>query len=210
MLNLPATELILGSASPRRAQLLTLLGVQFEQCSVAYDETMQAHLSLEQQLDALINAKFTQLLAHCKSQSDQALIPMLVADTLVAIDGQWLGKPGDAQQAMHFLQQLSGRSHQVVTSVMLGTQVKQSSCFVWTDVSMRCLSSELIQAYIDTGEPFDKAGGYGLQSLGGALVKSINGSPSAVAGLPLAQTAELLDEWGIGFALATASLSSHR
>jgi septum formation protein len=120
----------------------------------------------------------------------------LGADTTVVVDGEMLGKPADRGTALGMLQRLSGRTHQVVTGVAVTDTRRERSLRVTVDVSFREISSEEASAYWDTGEPVDKAGGYGIQGIGGIFAQSINGSYSAVVGLPLTETEALLREFG--------------
>ncbi|MEC7433305.1 MAG: Maf family protein, partial [Pseudomonadota bacterium] len=112
------------------------------------------------------------------------------------VDGEILGKPESDTQACEMLRRLSGRTHQVMTAIALAQEQKCRSLVVVTDVSFRELSEAEIVAYVATGEPMDKAGSYGIQGLGGIFVRELKGSYSAVVGLPLQETAELLADAG--------------
>lgn len=204
--------LILGSSSPRRADYLILLGVHFHQVLVSYNESIHVSCA-DQAAHALVLSKMAQLRAALCC--DQKLWPsnctaphelgrLLVADTLVACQGQILGKPADANEAEQMLQALSGQVHQVITGVAIGDLLEEEVVIVTTDVHFRNLSSPEIRAYVATGEPMDKAGSYGLQGLGGSFVTKVNGSVSGVVGLPLAQTQALLTRWGQAHRLSEA------
>ncbi len=130
---------------------------------------------------------------------EQALpaLPLLAADTTVILDGQVLGKPADRDDAIRILQALSGSTHQVHTAVALWTGDRLLETVSITDVRMRALSLDEIGRYCDSGEPFGKAGAYGIQGLAGTFIARIDGSYTGVMGLPLFETANLLREAGI-------------
>ena len=181
------TAVYLASASPRRKELLSQLGIEFEQFSVDADETPLAN----EQPHALVER-----LARLKAQTGVALgytdRPVLGSDTVVVIDNESLGKPRDKNHFITTLKRLSGNTHQVLTAVAFATQTDVLSCVVSTDVTFKTLSDEEIKAYWQSGEPQDKAGGYGIQGLGGRFVTHIAGSYFAVVGLPLYETEQLL------------------
>lgn len=120
----------------------------------------------------------------------------LGADTAVVLGGEVLGKPESAEDARRMLRSLSGRSHLVLTAVALAGAYRRG-CVVETRVDFRALSASQIDWYLGTGEPMDKAGGYGAQGAGSVLIRAIHGSYSNVVGLPLAETVSLLDEAGV-------------
>lgn len=124
-------------------------------------------------------------------------LPLLTADTTVAIDNQILGKPSDKAEAYQMLKQLSGREHQVFTAVCVSFQGNTHSLVQTSEVTFKVLTDEEIWAYINTGEPMDKAGAYGIQKLGGIFIQHLAGSFTGVMGLPVAETAELLKQVGI-------------
>ena len=124
-------------------------------------------------------------------------VRLLAADTVVMLDGDVLGKPRDHYDALAMLAKLSGRSHQVFTAVCLRRAERISQQRVETRVEFITLTRELCEAYLATDEPWDKAGGYGIQGLGGAFVSGIRGSYSNVVGLPLAETWQLLSAQGV-------------
>lgn len=186
------TILVLASASPRRRELLQQIGVPCEIAPVDIDETPMPGEQAEH---------YVSRLALAKARACQAAYPQpavfLGSDTTVVIDGDILGKPADAEESRLMLQRLSGREHQVMTAVALVCGEQQRLATVTTDVGFRPLTETEIQRYWHTGEPCDKAGSYAIQGLGGIFVERINGSYSAVVGLPLTETAALLDEMGI-------------
>ena len=187
-------DLILASRSPRRAELLRQLGVRFEQRPADIDERQLSRESVEE---------YAARLAWEKSAAIQPGdgIAVLAADTCVVLDDEILGKPEDHFDALAMLARLSGREHQVGTSVCvrLGAQVEEAISD--TRVKFSSLTREDCEAYIATGEPWDKAGGYGIQGVAGAFVESLQGSYTGVVGLPLAETWELLRRVGVPTAL---------
>ncbi|EKF74163.1 maf protein [Alcanivorax hongdengensis A-11-3] len=187
-------ELLLASGSPRRAELLRQIGVPFRVLKAPdIDETPQPG---EAPLAYVRRMAREKAAAGATGQSDQAVMG---ADTAVVLGEQILGKPRDDAHALAMLTALSGREHQVISAVCIhcaaGENVQQSL----TRVHFRALDKATLQAYVATGEGRDKAGAYGIQGLGGALVATLNGSYSGVVGLPLEQTVTLLDWAGIPY-----------
>ncbi|WP_312936852.1 Maf family protein [Pseudomonas sp.] len=182
----------LASGSPRRRELLAQVGVPFSVLSAPVDETLLPGESAQCYVERLAQAK-----ARAGFASLQAPGVVLGADTVVVLDGQVLGKPDDADHAQRMLLSLSERSHQVLTAVALTDGITTRSLCVSTDVALRGISSAEARRYWATGEPADKAGGYAIQGLGAVFVRQISGSYSAVVGLPLFETAELLGTFGI-------------
>ncbi|MGS2721182.1 Maf family protein [Paraglaciecola aestuariivivens] len=184
--------LILASQSPRRAELLKQLGVDFIQQAVNLDESLMPNESAQDYVWRLAEQKaalgFTQ-------QSTVACV--LGADTIVVANQQILGKPKDKLDFAATMRTLSDSSHQVFTAVSLINQSQQKTLLVETKVHFGPLTKQQIEHYWQTGEPQDKAGGYGIQGIGGKFVKQIEGSYSAVVGLPLYQTNQLLTEFGL-------------
>lgn len=184
--------LYLASASPRRRELLEQIGVPVQVVRCAVDEQVLPGELPEQYVQRVTRAK---VLAGVAQAPLDAVV--LAADTAVVLDGQILGKPADREHAMRMLRALSGREHQVMTAVavMRGAEVQLQ--LVATQVRFRPLTEAQMAAYWETGEPVDKAGGYGIQGLGAVFVEHVSGSYSAVVGLPLMETAVLLDDFGI-------------
>ncbi len=179
-------RLILASGSPRRRDFLAVLGLAFEVRVTDIDETP---LSGEQPADCVAR------LARKKAQAvDQPSAWVLAADTVVALDGEILGKPGDEEDACAMLMRLSGRWHEVWTGFSLFRQATGELCTktVCTRVRFLELTPELCRAYVRTGEPLDKAGAYGIQGKGCFLVPEISGSYTNVVGLPMAEVLEAL------------------
>ena len=179
-------SIVLASASPRRAELLTQIGLSFLVRPADIDETPASDESAEH---------YVERLAREKALAGSAFGPgslVIGSDTSVVLDGRILGKPANADDAACMLEALSGQTHQVLTAVAVACKGSCESCLVVTDVRFRELSSPEIEAYVATGEPMDKAGGYGIQGRGGIFVEELRGSYSAVVGLPLQETAALL------------------
>ena len=185
--------IILASASPRRQALLRALGVEY--LAVPSLATEAGPLSD-------VAARRTETLALRKANEvagrmDEGLI--LGADTIVECGGRLLGKPQDQEEARRFLRQLSGRSHLVVTGLAL-VEARAARAEVGhevTEVRLRPLTREEIDAYVQTGEPLDKAGGYAIQGGAGAFVEGVRGSYTNVVGLPLGRLRTLLLRFGI-------------
>lgn len=180
----------LASTSPRRTQLLTQVGIAHTVIAPDGDESVAPELT---------PAQVVKTLAHRKAHSVRASIShglIIGADTIVYLDGRIMGKPGDPQQAFRMLQHLSGREHEVYSSVAV-IDVESGQCRYGVQrvvVQFRPLSDAEIKAYVATGEPLDKAGSYSIQGRGALFVQGIQGDYYAVVGLPLCLTAELLKE----------------
>jgi septum formation protein len=186
----------LASASPRRSELLRQIGVPFE--------VRPADIK-EEQLDAEAPAAYVLRLSAAKAEAVWTAVPeaerrpVLAADTTVVLAGQVLGKPLDAAEAADMLERLSGRTHHVLTAVALrvggGVETRLSE----SEVRFRATTAAERVQYCATGEPFDKAGGYGIQGRAAVFVEELRGSYSGVVGLPLFETAELLARHGFRF-----------
>lgn len=185
-------RLVLASRSPRRADLLRQLGVDFSVRAAGIDETP---------LPGEAPADYVQRLARDKARAVDAGPAVLAADTTVVCDAAILGKPADRAEAEAMLRRLGGRRHTVLSGVCLRGHGRELLRSVSTAVEFCPLTPALIAAYIDSGEPWDKAGGYGIQGLGGALVRRIDGSYSNVVGLPLCETREMLQALALPTAL---------
>lgn len=184
---------ILASASPRRADLLRQLGLCFDTLPVGIDETPHPG---ERPADYVLRLAREKAAAGYR-QAARAEALVIGSDTTVVLDDRILGKPGDRNAARAMLRSLSGRDHQVMTGVALATRNGVQGRVSITNVSFRALDDREIDAYCNTGEPMDKAGGYGIQGRGGAFVEQLRGSYSAVVGLPLDVTAGLLAAAGL-------------
>ncbi|WP_086481266.1 Maf family protein [Oceanospirillum sanctuarii] len=185
-------DLCLASASPRREALLKQIGLDCLKYPVDLDESVLPGESAPSYVMRLAEQKA--LAGQKRSGTD---LPVLGSDTSVVFNGKILGKPRDRRQAVDMLMQLSGKTHQVMTGVAVCQHNRVRSIISVTDVSFRALSEAECHAYCDTGEPFDKAGGYGIQGLAAVFVRSVSGSYSNVVGLPLFETADLLKQFGI-------------
>jgi septum formation protein len=185
--------LCLASASPRRRELLSQIGVAHIITVADIDEAV---LPGEAPGDYVIRLAREKALAVWRGSQQ---LPVLAADTTVIAGGQVFGKPRDEAHAIHMLSELSGRSHEVLTAVALATSSGLSHRLNSSSVRFRKISPEECAAYWRTGEPRDKAGGYAVQGLGAVFIDSLNGSYSGVMGLPLFETGELLRAAGIAY-----------
>lgn len=182
--------LCLASASPRRRALLKTIGVNVDVQACNIDETPYANESAR---DYVIRLAREKALAAVPSTP----LPTLGADTAVVLDGHILGKPRSQRHAASMLRALSGRTHQVLTGVAVSGPHGVLARCVETRVTFRTLSEAEISTYWETGEPVDKAGGYAIQGFAAIFVVSLEGSYSAVVGLPLYETATLLRQQGV-------------
>lgn len=185
--------LYLASGSPRRRELLAQIGVAFLPLALDIDETAQPDERPAAYVERLARAKAQAGLARLEAADSV----VLGADTAVVLDGRILGKPRDRADALATLAALSGREHEVLTAVALAADGRCESRVVASRVRFRVLADAEIAAYWETGEPVDKAGSYGIQGLAAVFVSALSGSYSAVVGLPLCETAELLAGFGI-------------
>lgn len=186
-------RVILASSSPRRRELLTLIGIPHEVIPAEIDETYR---------DGEEGAPHALRLAREKGAVIAALHPdavVISADTIVLIDGLVLGKPRDHADAERMLSMLGGQTHVVLTAVAVSYRGKMHSDVESVRVTFRTLDRERIRAYIATGEPMDKAGSYGIQGFGATLVERVDGDYFAVMGLPLARMVDLLQEIGVRY-----------
>ena len=181
--------LVLASASPRRRELLWQIGVAHRVAVADIDERASAGESAGDCVQRLALAK-----AHAVWQPS---LPVLGADTAVVLDGELLGKPRDRHGGLSMLARLSGRSHRVLTAVALVDARGSQLCLSDSEVEFRALGATECARYWDSGEPCDKAGGYAIQGFGAVFVRRVHGSYSGVMGLPLFETAELLDAAGV-------------
>ena len=184
-------QFVLASRSPRRVQFLREAGYVFALAPADVPESPQPG---EAAVDYALRVAADK--ARCAARQHPDL-PALGADTDVVLDGRILGKPRDAQDAAAMLAALSGRSHQVISAVVMVAGAREQSVLTQTDIEFAELSTEVIARYIETGEPLDKAGGYGIQGLAARFVRSVRGSYTGVVGLPLAETSDLLAQFGI-------------
>ncbi len=191
-------SLVLASTSPRRKELLQQIGVIFTQLNIDINEDVAADESAEQYVLRLAKEKAAagfELL----SATEKVNHVVLAADTTVVCDGLILAKPESMSHSKEILSQLSGREHIVMSAIGFHSQDKTLQKVVTTKVRFRSISDAEIEAYWHSGEPQDKAGSYGIQGLGAVFVESITGSYSNVVGLPLCETAQLLNQFNIAF-----------
>lgn len=186
--------LYLASGSPRRRELLTQIGVAFTAISADIDETPLAEESPSAYVERLARGKAD---AGRRSVVSVEQFCVLGADTAVVLDGKILGKPVDEADACAMLMMLSGKEHEVLTAIAVLEGERCESRVVRSLVRFRPISREEAGAYWASDEPRDKAGGYGIQGLGGVFVAGLNGSYSAVVGLPVCETCEVLGHFGI-------------
>lgn len=182
--------LILASGSPRRSELLKQMDIPFEIHKSGVSEDLPPHIHPQ---DAVIELSSRKALDVASQYPDYFV---LGADTVVSIQKEILGKPHDQDAAISMLKKLSGATHQVYTGVTIVTKGSVHSFFEATDVTFWELSEQDIKKYIESGEPFDKAGGYGIQGKGAYLVKEIKGDYYSVMGLPLSKTMRALKKCG--------------
>lgn len=185
-------KLILASNSPRRRELLALLGVTHTVVPSGADEAV-AGLAPDELVRELARRK-----ARFVQDSHRGCC-VIGADTVVALEQEILGKPSDAADAAAMLHRLSGRTHTVYTGLAVITDSRQIITSDRADVTFRVMTPEHIRRYVATGEPMDKAGAYGLQGLGGIFVRRIEGHSSTVIGLPLPQLFDALEQVGLPF-----------
>lgn len=183
-------SLILASSSPRRKELLENLHLSFAVSSSEVDESFDPALSPAEVVMELAERK-----AQVVFQKNQDSF-VIGSDTVVVADNQIIGKPADEAAAISTLKRLSGRQHEVFTGVAIVSPTGTSKFYERTEVWFWELTDEDINAYVQSGEPFDKAGAYGIQQLGSMLVKKINGDYFAVVGLPVSRTIRELKKAG--------------
>jgi len=195
-------KIYLASKSPRRRELLRQIGIDFE-LLLSEKEVDESVLPNEGPLDYVARVTRDKL-----ESAQQTMIlrqlphrPLLSADTTVVIDHLILGKPANHEEAVQMITRLSGRTHQVLTSVAVGLTMGVET-EIWqitqqSDVSFAALTTDAIEAYCSTIEPYDKAGAYGIQGLASMFISNIVGSHSGIMGLPLFETAQLLQKAGV-------------
>ncbi len=190
-------KLILASGSPRRKELLSEAGYNFEVIVSAAEESSDEHLSPVDVAKHNATIKAAAVAEAVEDIEGEPLNLIIGADTVVALDGHLFGKPTDEEGAANTLRALSGKTHQVTTGVCLVCGGALLSFAETTDVTFKDISDEEIAAYVKSGEPMDKAGAYGIQGKGGALVDCIEGDYDNVVGLPVAKLTSKLDLLGV-------------
>ena len=186
-------RVILASQSPRRRDLLTLIGVPHEVRPADLDETVLPGERPAPHAERLARGK---ALAIASAEPDALTIG---SDTIVVVDGDILGKPADRDEARRMLRRLSGREHVVFTAVAVADGGRVASGVEEVTVRFRALGDDEIDAYVATGEPMDKAGAYGIQGYGATIVEGIDGDYFAVMGLALGRMVRLMAELGIEY-----------
>jgi septum formation protein len=189
-------DLYLASQSPRRRELLNQIGVRHAVVTVDVPEVRQPDELPGAYVQRLASAKASAGYAEVQRQG-LPLRPVMGADTIVVCDQLILEKPGDATEAAAMLRLLAGRSHEVITAVAISDGERLEQALSITEVRFRWLDDAEITAYWHTGEPRDKAGGYGIQGFGAVFVEAINGSYSNVVGLPLEVGFQLLQKFNV-------------
>jgi septum formation protein len=195
-------RVILASQSPRRRELLTLVGITHEVQPADIDETYLAGEKPAPHAERLARGKC----AVIAEREPDALV--IGSDTIVVVDGDVLGKPTDEGDAAHMLRRLSGRTHIVVTAVAVAWRGETRSAVEEVNVTFHSLSDDDIAAYIATREPMDKAGAYGIQGFGATLVERVDGDYFAVMGLPLQLVVRALRELGIRYAFGPLTVDA--
>jgi septum formation protein len=187
-------RVVLASQSPRRRELLTLVGIAHEVRPADVDETPYAGERPAPHAERLARTK-----AGVIASADRDAV-VIAADTIVVVDGDILGKPRDERDAAAMLARLSGREHAVFTAVAVARGNRVASSVAQVTVQFRPLTGDEIAAYVATGEPMDKAGAYGIQGYGATIVERVDGDYFAVMGLPLVTTVRLARELGAAYA----------
>jgi septum formation protein len=197
-------KIYLASKSPRRRELLRQMGIEFELLLLRDESPRGPDVSEEAHADEKAEDYVVRITREKAEYAAKVMIwrrlparPILSADTTVLIDGRILGKPANAEEAGEMLRSLSGRTHQVLTSVAVHYDENTWQSTQTSNVTFATLTDAMIQAYCATSEPYDKAGGYGIQGMAAIFIENISGSHSSIMGLPLFETAQLLRKAGI-------------
>jgi nucleoside triphosphate pyrophosphatase len=189
--------IVLASGSPRRRELLTMLGLSFRVVVPAVDETRRPSELPDRYVVRIARDK---ALAVARAEPEGAGAVVLAADTAVVLRAEEVfGKPRSPEEAAAMLQRLEGRTHQVMSAVAVAQGKRVEDAIDITDVTLRTLTRETIADYVATGEPLDKAGAYAIQGRGAALVEGIRGDFFGVMGLPLRLALELLERFGMPY-----------
>lgn len=196
--------LVLASSSPRRQLLLEMWGYEFERVEASVSEELSVGTGPRSGVRILAERKAQAGYEQWLQNAGTPEAVVLGADTMVVSDGEALGKPGNPEAAVTMLKRLSGREHSVMTGVALVGMGKREAFVVETKVRFRQLAQLEIERYVASGEPLDKAGGYGIQGSAKTFVASYDGSWTNVVGLPMEQVEERLKAWGIGHKVITS------
>jgi septum formation protein len=186
-------QLVLASESPRRKQLLEKAGFQFSVHPSKISEILRKSLNVEEQILDLARQKARTVFEQLKASQKQPFL-VLGSDTEVLFDGKFLGKPSSPEDAFRILRSLSGNRHTVITAIWVieSEHGQESGDFELSEVVFKNLSDEKIWSYIQTGDPMDKAGAYGIQGPGRELIESFEGSLENIMGLPVERVKKLL------------------
>ena len=184
-------DFIVASASPRRREILEMGGFTFKILPSDCDENVSADLSPEETVKELAERKALSVL----EENPDSVV--LGCDTVVAMDDKILGKPENREDAFNMIKVLSGKTHRVCTGVCIASKERKESFVSVSEVEFYEISDETAKSYVATGESDDKAGAYGIQGLGGMLVKAIKGDYYTIVGLPFSETARVLHSFGI-------------
>ncbi len=199
-----ATRIHLASRSPRRRELLTQMGVHFD--TLVFRDGMRADREVDETPHAGEDpVSYVQRVARAKAEHGWRCVawrrllpqPVLSADTTLEFEGEVIGKPVSAADAMRILGRLSGKTHRVLTAVAVCVDQRIETVLSSSEVRFASLSDADIRRYVDSGEPMDKAGAYGIQGRAGMFVEHLSGSYTGVMGLPLHETAVLLRRFGV-------------
>ena len=201
-MNVLPTRIYLASRSPRRRELLTQIGIQFDMLLFRDDarhdpELLEATVPHENPAEYVCRVARTKANhgAHLSRERNLPQRLVLSADTTLDLDGEIVGKPGNEAEAVAILTRLSGRTHRVLTAVAVASEHQLEHVLSVSDVRFRALHEDEIQRYVRTGEPMDKAGAYGIQGRAAMFVEEIRGSHSGIVGLPLCETTLLLSHF---------------
>lgn len=184
--------IILASQSPRRKELLGLMGLEFQAITADVDERMDPALPIREEIARVGLSKAQAVRSKCAAAD-----VIIAADTMVCIDGRRLGKPKDAEDAVRMLQMLSGTCHEVITGLAVVQAERAETATVTTVLHFRPLSEQEIRAYVATGEPMDKAGAYGIQGMAAMFADRIDGDYYNVMGLPVCALTSILRRFGV-------------
>ena len=196
MMEFSHIKLCLGSASPRRAELLRQIGVEFEVRIADIDESFRENEMPDEYVIRMANEKARRV-RELNQGTPFSALPVLAADTTVVLGQEVMGKPQNRQQALSMLASLSGNTHDVLTAVSLLHGERLASRLSRSKVTFCQLDELEISRYWDTGEPLDKAGAYAIQGRAAVFIESLQGSYSGVMGLPLFEVGQLLEELDI-------------
>ena len=182
-------QIVLASSSPRRAELLRQIGISFS--------VKPSNIHEERHVDELPDAYVKRLALEKAMAVQERDAITLGSDTTVVLNGQTLEKPRDRSDALRMLTLLQDQRHTVLTAVAVCNGRHSDALLATAEVQLRSISQAELERYCDTNEPFDKAGAYGIQGIGGIFIAGICGQPSTVAGLPLVETNALLEKFGV-------------